>query len=108
MKAARLIVLGVALAAGGVAAWLASGTRSPEPPKEAAPPPLATVDVLIAKYDLVTGQVISGSDLGWQTWPTASAGNFIKKTDRTRSPNSSAPSCARRSPPASRYATPKW
>ena len=83
MKAARLIVLGVALAAGGVAAWLASGSRAPEPPpKEAAPPLLATVDVLVAKYDLVTGQVISGSDLGWQTWPTASAGNFIKKTDR--------------------------
>ena len=82
MKAARLIVLGVALAAGGVAAWLASGTRSPEPPKEAAPPPLATVDVLIAKYDLVTGQVIGAADLGWQTWPAATSGGFIKKTDR--------------------------
>lgn len=82
MKAARLIVLGVALAAGGVAAWLASGTRSPEPPKEAALPPLATVDVLVAKSDLVTGQVIGPSDLGWQTWPAASSGGFIKKTDR--------------------------
>jgi Flp pilus assembly protein CpaB len=33
MKAARLIVLGVALAAGGVAAMLASGSRQPEAPK---------------------------------------------------------------------------
>jgi len=83
MKAARLIVLGVALAAGGVAAWLASGSRPPEPPpQEAPPPPLATVDVLVAKYDLVTGQVIGASDVGWQTWPAASAGSFIKKTDR--------------------------
>ncbi len=83
MKAARLIVLGVALAAGGVAAWLASGSRPPEPPpKEAASPPLATVDVLVAKYDLTAGQVIGPSDVGWQTWPAASAGGFIKKTDR--------------------------
>ncbi|MGB6540809.1 MAG: Flp pilus assembly protein CpaB [Xanthobacteraceae bacterium] len=82
MKAARLIVLGVALAAGGVAAWLASGTRAPEAPKEAVAPPLATVDVLIAKSDLVTGQVIGPSDFGWQTWPAATSGGFIKKTDR--------------------------
>jgi pilus assembly protein CpaB len=82
MKAARLIVLGVALAAGGVAAWLASGTRAPEAPKEAAAPPLATVDVLIAKSDLVTGQVIGPSDFGWQAWPAATSGGFIKKTDR--------------------------
>ena len=82
MKAARLIVLGVALAAGGVAAWLASGNRQPEPPKQVAPPPLATVDVLVAKSDLGTGQVIGAADVGWQIWPAASAGGFIKKTDR--------------------------
>ena len=83
MKAARLIVLGVALAAGGVAAWLASGSRPPPPPpQEAAPPPLATVDILVAKYDLAPGQVIGASDVGWQTWPAASAGSFIKKADR--------------------------
>jgi pilus assembly protein CpaB len=82
MKAARLIVLGVALAAGGVAAWLASGSRSPEPPKVEAPPPLATVDVLVAKNDLATGQVIGPSDVGWQTWPAPSAAPFIKKTER--------------------------
>jgi pilus assembly protein CpaB len=84
MKAARLIVLGVALAAGGVAAMLASGGhRQPEPPKAPAPPPLATVDVLIAKSDLDTGQVVGAQDVGWQTWPAASAGsNFIRKTDR--------------------------
>ena len=82
MKAARLIVLGVALAAGGVAAWLASGSRPPEPPPQEAPPPLATVEVLVAKYDLTVGQVIGAADVGWQTWPAASAGSFIKKTER--------------------------
>jgi pilus assembly protein CpaB len=83
MKAARLIVLGVALAAGGVAAILASGgSRQPEAPKAAPPPPLATVEVLVAKSNLDTGQVVGASDVGWQTWPAASAGSFIKKADR--------------------------
>lgn len=82
MKAARLIVLGVALAAGGVAAMLASGSRQPEAPKEP-PPSLATVEVLVAKKDLDVGQVVGESDIGWQTWPAASANAiFIKKTDR--------------------------
>jgi len=85
MKPARLIVLGIALAAGGVAAMLASGIRLPvEAPKQAPPPPpLATVDVLIAKADLNTGQVVGDGDVGWQTWPAASTGSgFIKKNDR--------------------------
>jgi len=83
MKPARLIVLGVALAAGGVAAFLASGGRQPEAPKAPPPPPLATVDVLVAKSDLGTGQVVGAADVGWQIWPAASAGsNFIKKPDR--------------------------
>jgi pilus assembly protein CpaB len=84
MKAARLIVLGVALAAGGVAAMLASGIRQPEAPKVAPPPPpMATVDVLVAKTDLGTGQTVGAGDIGWQTWPAASANaTFIKKTDR--------------------------
>jgi pilus assembly protein CpaB len=84
MKAARLIVLGVALAAGGAAAMLASGLRQPEAPKAVPPPPpLATVDVLVAKTDLNTGQVVSTGDIGWQTWPATSANaTFIKKSDR--------------------------
>lgn len=84
MKPARLIVLGVALAAGGVAAYLANGTRQPEAPKgPPPPPPLATVDVLVAKSNLDTGQVVAANDVGWQNWPAASAGaNFIRKPDR--------------------------
>jgi pilus assembly protein CpaB len=84
MKPARLIVLGIALLAGGIAAWLASGTRAPEPPKPApAPPPLATVEVLVAKSDLGVGQVVGDHDVGWQTWPADAANSsFIKKSDR--------------------------
>jgi pilus assembly protein CpaB len=83
MKAARLVVLGVALAAGGVAAYLASGHRevaqAPPPP----PPPLPTVEILIAKNDLGRGQLIGDADVAWQIWPeTAANPNFIKKSDR--------------------------
>jgi pilus assembly protein CpaB len=74
MKAARLIVLGIALAAGGVAALLASGNRQPQSD---------TIDVLVAKADLSGGQVIAEQDIGWQAWPAAAANpTFIKQTDR--------------------------
>jgi pilus assembly protein CpaB len=83
MKPARLIVLVIALAAGGVAALLVSANRQAEAPKvEAPPPPLATVDVLVAKTDLNVSQVVGEKDVVWQTWPAVSAGTFIKKTDR--------------------------
>jgi pilus assembly protein CpaB len=82
MKAARLVVLGVALAAGGVAAYLASSHREASPPA-APPPPLATVDILVAKNDLGRGQLIVDGDVGWQLWPQASANqSFVKKTER--------------------------
>jgi pilus assembly protein CpaB len=84
MKAARLVVLGVAVAAGGIAAYLAAGSKPPPPPPPVAvAPPLATVDVLVAKADLNRGQVIAEQDIGWQTWPADAANpSFIKKADR--------------------------
>ena len=84
MKAARLVVLGVAVAAGGIAAYLAASNKSPAPPPpQAAAPPLETVEVLVAKTDLNRGQVIEDRDIGWQTWPKDAANsNFIKKASR--------------------------
>src|SRR6185312_8319346 len=108
MKPARLIVLAIALVAGGIAAWLASGSRAHEPPKPApAPPPLATVEVLVAKSDLGVGQVVGEQDVGWQIWPADAAIRASSKSPTARTPSriSSARSCAARSPPASRYAT---
>jgi len=82
MKPARLVVLGIAVAAGGVAAYLASHGHNPEP-TPAPVAPLETVDVLVAKTDLNRGRVIEANDIGWQTWPKASAnGNFITKPGR--------------------------
>jgi pilus assembly protein CpaB len=84
MKAARLVILGVALAAAAGAALLAGGHHeAPPPPAAPPPPPLATVDILVARNDLSRGQVIAEGDVDWQTWPAASANaNFIKRTDR--------------------------
>ena len=83
MKAARFVVLGVALAAGGIAAFLAAGG---EEKKEEAPPPvaqLATVDVLIAKVDINMGTAVAASDFQWQAWPAATSGaSYITKNDR--------------------------
>jgi pilus assembly protein CpaB len=82
MKPARIAVLGVALVAGGIAAYLASGRHAPEAPP-APPPALETIDILVAKNDLGRGQVIATGDVGWQAWPaTAANPTFIKKTER--------------------------
>src|SRR3984885_402244 len=83
MKAAVLVVLGVALAAGGIAAYLAAGNKAapPPPPTPVAQTPI--VDVLVAKSDLSRGQVIADQNIGWQTWPAeAASSDFIKKSDR--------------------------
>ncbi|MGC1779816.1 MAG: Flp pilus assembly protein CpaB [Xanthobacteraceae bacterium] len=97
MKAARLVVLGVAVAAGGIAAYLAAGRKAPPaPPPVAAAPPMVTVDVLVAKSDLSRGQVIQNQDIGWQTWPKDAANaNFIQKSQRPDAINEFAGSIAR-------------
>ena len=83
MKAARLVVLGVAIAAGGLAALLASGSDD-KPPEQAKPvAALETVDILIAKSDIAMGQGVSAQDIGWQAWPAAAASpNFIRKNEK--------------------------
>jgi pilus assembly protein CpaB len=80
MNPARIAVLGVAVVAGGIAAYLASGSDE----KPAAPvAQLPTVDVLVAKNEIGLGQSVKLDDLQWQTWPAATAsGTFIKRTDR--------------------------
>jgi pilus assembly protein CpaB len=83
MKAARLVVLTVAIAAGGVAAMLAG--RSDKPPAVKTEPvaKIATVDILVAKSDISMGQKLSPGDVQWQEWPAnAGTGNFIRKNDR--------------------------
>ncbi len=82
MKAARLVVLGVAVVAGGVAALLAG--RTEKPPEAPAPQvQIPSVEVLVAKGDIGLGQTVSGGDMQWVSWPAnAASGNFITKTNR--------------------------
>jgi pilus assembly protein CpaB len=82
MKAARLVVLTVALGAGGVAALLAGRSEKPPAPKIATAPRIATVDVLVAKSDIGIGKRLTPQDVAWQAWPAnANTGNFIRKKD---------------------------
>ena len=71
MKAIRLAVLGVAVAAGLGAAYLMSGTKQPEPVRVVAvAPPIVTTDgVLVAARDLGFGSVVNEADMRWQSWP---------------------------------------
>jgi pilus assembly protein CpaB len=83
MKAARLVVLTVAIAAGGVAAMLAGRTEKPPEVKVVEQPKMPSVDVLVAKSDIGMGQTVSPADMVWQEWPTSAAtGNFIRKNEQ--------------------------
>ena len=82
MKAARLVVLVIALGAGGVAALLAGRSKEPDVKPVAAVKP-DTVDVLVAKADIGLGQPVSPGEMQWQAWPASAAtGSFIRKSDR--------------------------
>src|SRR4030081_2467873 len=84
MNTARIVVLTIAVGAGGMAAYLASGRH--KPPAERAVQ-LPTVDVLVAKSDIGLGKSVTPDDLQWQTWPTATAsGSFIRRTERPDAP----------------------
>ena len=83
MYTARIIVLIIALGAGGIAAYLASGSNNNKPTEVAPVAQLPTVDVLIAKSDIGLGQSVKPEDLQWQTWPAATASNvFIRRSER--------------------------
>jgi pilus assembly protein CpaB len=82
MNTARIVVLTIAVGAGGIAAYLASGSdNKPAPAVPVAQ--LPTVDVLVAKSDIGLGQTVTPEDMQWQTWPAATASNsFIRRNDR--------------------------
>jgi pilus assembly protein CpaB len=82
MNTARIVVLAIAIGAGGIAAYLASGSSDKPAPAEPVAQ-LPTVDVLVAKNEIGLGQTVKPEDLQWQTWPAASASNvFIKRSEK--------------------------
>lgn len=81
MKPARIIVLAIALVAGGLAFMLSGG----EPP----PAPIQIVqsqdvtDVLVAKGEIGVGRAVAPEDLSWAAWPNKAAGPlYITKNAR--------------------------
>ena len=95
MNTARIVVLTIAVGAGGVAAYLASGS-DPKPPPSEPVAQLQTVDVLIAKSDIALGQPVGAGDVQWQTWPAATASNnFIRRNERPDATTQIAGSIAR-------------
>jgi len=96
MNIARIVVLTIALGAGGVAAYLASGSDS-KPPAPAEPAAqLQTVDVLVAKSDIGLGQTLTANDMIWQGWPSSTTSStFIRRNDRPDATKQIAGSIAR-------------
>src|ERR1700721_4299614 len=96
MYTARIVVLIIALGAGGIAAYLASGSdNKPAPTIPVAQ--LAAVDVLVARSDIGLGQSVKPENLQWQTWPAATASNsFIRRNERPEATPQIAGSLARR------------
>ena len=95
MYTARIVVLIIALSAGGVAAYLASGSDNKSHPTEPVAQ-LQTVDVLVAKSDIGLGQTVTPENLQWQTWPAATSSNgFIRRNERPDATTQIAGSIAR-------------
>jgi len=94
MNTARIVVLTIAVGAGGIAAYLASGSDKPLPSEPVAQ--LQTVEVLVAKADIGLGQSVKPEDMQWQSWPAAAASNsFIRRSDRPEATTQIAGSIAR-------------
>jgi pilus assembly protein CpaB len=83
MKAARIVVLVVAVGAGGVAAFLASRSDPPPPAPQQAAVQVDSVDILVANNDIGVGRTIAADDVRWQPWPKEAAGSqLIRRADR--------------------------
>jgi pilus assembly protein CpaB len=82
MNIARLVVLTIALSAGGVAAYLARGTEEKSRQAEPAAQQLSTTEVLVAKSDIGLGQAVKPEDLQWQSWPANAGSNLINRAGK--------------------------
>jgi pilus assembly protein CpaB len=96
MNTARIVVLTIAVGAGGIAAYLASGSDNNKPIAAEPVTQLQTVDVLVAKSDIGLGQAVKPEDMQWQTWPAATASStFIRRGERPDATNQLVGSIAR-------------
>lgn len=96
MNNARLIVLGVAVVAGGLAAYFAGNLNKPAAPEPVKVEKISTTGVLVAKSDIAIGRAVEAGDFEWQSWPTSVASSaFIRQSDRPEAKTELAGSIAR-------------
>jgi pilus assembly protein CpaB len=96
MNIARVVVLIIALSAGGVAAYLARGTEEKSRPVAEPVAQLPTVEILVAKSDIGLGQPVKPEDLQWQAWPaSAASSNLVNRAGRAEAIKEIAGSIAR-------------
>lgn len=86
MKLFRVLVLAVALVAGGVAAYLALNLGPGAPPAPTVvelAPQIQSQDVLVAAEDIRQGERLSAENIRWQSWPDEAMNNvYIQKQTR--------------------------
>ncbi len=68
-KRSRILILGIAVIAGGIAAYIASQVGRAEVPTAAAATPVATTRILVASQEIPAGKRLSPASLAWQAWP---------------------------------------
>lgn len=86
----RLLLLTLALAAGGSAAYLVQAVQPTEANADSDTgntPAMATVEVLVAASDLPAGSALRVEDMRWQLWPAEAANEaFIRYGSRPTAP----------------------
>jgi pilus assembly protein CpaB len=90
MNVARVLVLVVALIAGGGAAFLALNVINNQEPAQPvaqavvpAQPAFETDEVLVATRDIPLGGTIDAASVAWRSWPRSGiAGTYILRSDR--------------------------
>ena len=82
MKLFRVLILAVALIAGGIAAMLALNIQpgAPAPTVVELAPQIQTQDVLVAAADIGQGESLTAENVRWQSWPEEAANAaYIKR-----------------------------
>lgn len=99
MKPARILLIVIAIVAGGLAAFLATRGNNPRPQQETATVELqreARAQVLVANRAIGLGQRLTEADVGWQDWPEgALRSEFITASAVPDAPQQVAGSVAR-------------
>src|SRR6185437_13683076 len=87
MNRSRVIVLGLAALAAGLAAFLARGfLGGGTQPGKALPVAVSTVGVLVASSNIEPGRAVTPDMVHWQTWPKSTVDSTFLTQDAN--PNS--------------------